>query len=369
MSKFFFVSAWGIKHEGRYDQALGALQNKSVHFCIGLFHSNETHNRDFDQTFNYMRDHITWIVPKAERLSYFEKMFSIFDYYTWIGLLISYILTSAILYKFTDSVKHTEYYQKFINCCLCSVMVLMGLPTNIVPKTQRGRYLFAAWSIFSIIINNVSKAVLIYLLNHDVFEKQIKNEKDLMESKLLLMLPEELGNSFKNGNDFDQYVYKNYKVCPTHETCIDKVAYGRNVAAVTTFKRKRILKFDYISSKGETLVYVFKKPIRKEIFNMYFQKGFPALPQINNALIKMKYGGFMRFFERITFNSYDVAKGKSRNRIPLINSNTLTISQLKILFKGYAFGVTLACLIFFMEVLRSSFLRKNQQISLSNRHS
>lgn len=212
-----------------------------------------------------------------------------------------------------------------------------------------GRNVFMLWSFFSILINNFMLANLVILFSQEVFGAQIKNEMDLMDSKIPFGIPEEALKYFRSDNEFDTYVRNNHEFCEVNMACSFRVVSSSNFAAIIISRMLLANRLNLLSSTGELAVYSFKKPIRKEYYNMYFVKGFPIFPQINNILLRVTSKGFAKYFDDYTRLFYDIEYGKNIVIKEKIRSQALGFEYFELFFKIYAIGMLIASFIFCFE--------------------
>lgn len=191
-------------------------------------------------------------------------------------------------------------------------------------------------------------ANLIILFTREVFGEQIKNDEDLMNSKIPFGLPHESLKYFITDSDFDKYVRNNHENCEIDMGCSLRVVSTENFAVVTISRFVFANKLDFLSPTGEMAVYSFKQPLRTEYYNMYFVKGSPIFPQVNNVLLQMTSAGFVKYFDERTRFFYDLEFGKNITR-EKIRSKILSLDYFNLFFKIYGIGIFIALLIFCFE--------------------
>lgn len=309
-------------------------------------------SQDFDMTFSYIEDYLHWLVPKARPLPHTAKLLSLCDTYAWLVVAGSYTAFSSMVFVLGMHVDKTNHFKDISVCFITGFLILLGQPVSVVPSSRIGIRLFVLWIFFSFLFTNVLKAHLVFILSHEIFEKQLENETDIMDAKIGFGMPDKAALSFSSDSVFDKYVRTNYESCGVNETCPLKVAKTRRFATMMLKRVMEVTMDMFLSPNGEMLVYLFKKPARLELFNMYFVKGFPMFPQINNILLWMKSAGFVLYFDSHVHEPYNIALGKKITAIKSIDSKALKYENVDIIFKMYMCGMMIACCIFLLEYFK-----------------
>ncbi|KAK4882786.1 hypothetical protein RN001_006105 [Aquatica leii] len=152
----------------------------------------------------YNVDDSIWVVPAPERIPPMESLKLVFKRTVWILILVTFILTSLILWllercKYANNQHNMAYY--FLKV---SSMTILGL-TNDRRLLRSFRFLIISYVIYSIHIQAVFTGKLFVLLTIPQFEQQIRTLTELSETNNSIIIRSEYLHYYNFTNYADVY--------------------------------------------------------------------------------------------------------------------------------------------------------------------
>ncbi|CAB3224760.1 unnamed protein product [Arctia plantaginis] len=284
---------WGVVYpNGSATGAYAMLRNGSTDLVVGNVEVTRILRKWFHPTVNYLQDEMTICTPKARQAATWDNLVIIFQWSTWMAVLVSLIVMSLIFHYFHYKENNSKVTKWPTNSLLMTFSMLLGWGATFEPRSSTFRILIFAWLCFSINMSISYESFLRTFLMHPRFEKQISTESDFIQSGIPLGGRKIYRSYFETNNANSSYLYRKYN-STTFLEGIRRTALERNFAVVSS--RRQAVYQDRKLGKGEPLIYCFP-----ESNNMYkysvailARKWFPILERFNTIIRSVTENGLI----------------------------------------------------------------------------
>ncbi|KAK5641581.1 hypothetical protein RI129_010128 [Pyrocoelia pectoralis] len=295
------------------------------------------------------------MVPAAKPQARWKRVANIFQINLWILTLISFMLVALVLCLFGFPFRDIRQYRSFIYCLMICFKSFFSQPIDI-PRYGVLRLVTGVWILFGLIMTATFQGRLTPVFNFDLFEKQIANVYDLIESKIAFGIYKENAFFFSHGNAVDKFLYDNYVDCPIDLSCLNRTAFQSDFAII---KPKRHIEYFigtiYMGKDGRPLIYMFKDNVCRILVTMAFPKGFPILSEVNKILLRLQVHGFTHFFnQKFSYLSMKAIQSAKREEASI---KVLQINDVFWIFFLLFFGLGFAAVVFIIELLMFKYFK------------
>ncbi|GIY29300.1 uncharacterized protein CDAR_399781 [Caerostris darwini] len=168
---------WGVqKPDGDWTGVIGMVHRKEADLGFSYLAVMEERFKDISFTNSYTRQEFLFVSHIGEDLSKTFSFVHPFDMATWILLLVTLMVVSAIFKIFLSSSVLNTFYQVFGN--------LLGQSIDFKDDAMRFSALFWIWCLFACIISWSYSAILLSFLIQPMKEVPIRTFYDLSEAVL-----------------------------------------------------------------------------------------------------------------------------------------------------------------------------------------
>lgn len=140
--------------------------------------------QDFDLSAFYYFENMVWVAPIALPIPKWLNIFVIFNYRVWLVCFGYVLLTALLLYlisRFAE--KERKRYKKWGIGLLVSFGVLLWSAAPKQPGTMMVRAAFISLTFYSLVLGAVYQSALITFLTNPVYEHQLSNIDEILESE------------------------------------------------------------------------------------------------------------------------------------------------------------------------------------------
>ncbi|KAJ3645388.1 hypothetical protein Zmor_023051 [Zophobas morio] len=327
---------WGSKSNGTYSHIYGELQRREGDMAVGVFHSKFDEHLDFDMSYSYMEDSTRWLVPKAKILPYWKRLSLIFAKEVYLSVIFS-IFLMVVVYRLFHNASYSSSWIMLYQILL--ELSLKQLPFNFRSVTM-------AWIASCLILSTMFKSKLIDIMSKDSYEHQISTLSDIVDSKLEIVIDHDIAKFYQNNtNAIEEQIKNNYRYCINPRICITRTAFIQDCVTVDFKRTNEYFLPQYIDSEGDVLFYLFKTPIFLVHIHLFFVKGYPIFPQIDEFLIRMRASGIIQhLYDNASHNARLALSKKSTFKVEVLG-----LEQLQVAFVIWSLGVGFSVLVFVVE--------------------
>ncbi|PSN50089.1 Ionotropic receptor 571 [Blattella germanica] len=340
--------------------------NKTSDIAISAFSRSGKLTVNFDCSVTYIQDNIVWFTPRGKRRSPWENLILIFSQLIWVLLSLSFVLFSVVTWQLAKlETNEHPCYQSAVHSFLNALVVLLGLTVKLLPKTTVLMALVYTWILFSLNIRTAYQSSLISFLTNPRFHEPIRNVEELLNSGIKYGFYPGIRSWFDDPNDPKMNeIFKNYIKCYDNIKCLNRMAYQRDFAVAGGKFNKMYLAAKHFTRSGKMLYLPMKINISFIYICMMFQKGSVFLDRFNEVIGRIITGGFIgHWWEEI----------KSKNLEPEIVNHAneydddddhfqvLNFVHLRGSFLLYTIGLSVAIIVFLLELVCNSFYRGNSR--------
>lgn len=327
---------WGYKlNNDSYTAMMNDLTSGKADLLIGMVISNHSLEDDFDNVNAVVDCSINFFIPIALPVDSWKNFTAVFDPKTWILIFTSTLAMMVTWWLYGQN-----------NFASSALTVWGGLFSNIDfnPASWRFRGVVLIWLLFSFLISSIYQGSLTSFLTKSVYEHQISNLKEMIESDLSYGGYSALRAQFnESGNPVFLKLHRNWVDCDLTEKCINRSAEKRDFGVLKNNRQLDYLMPKYSFASGKPKLFMIKKPVRTVLVCHTFEKGFPLFQAYQNMVLKLQENGLVDKWKR------DVARAA-----PSISENSfapLVIRDLKIAFVLLGIGNGVALMVFLVEIL------------------
>lgn len=216
---------------GSYTELYKMIADNNADILLGMIRLNESDADDFDSTYPYLTDHVTWHLATALEISKWKNLWMIFEPKIWCALCNIVVLNCFTWWLFGNRPGEVKNFKDIQYCFICGLCVLLA-GSQAKPKGQIFRGLFILWSCFSLLIVTAYQSQLISFLSKPIYDHQIQKGKDMLKYKLKFGYHEAIRNIFSDNTHKTNYrFYKEFTPCSVEGLeCVERAAIKRDFA-------------------------------------------------------------------------------------------------------------------------------------------
>lgn len=336
---------WGFQYpDGNYTFMYKLLYEKKADVMFGFLYGNSTYSKDFDSSHCHLLDPSVWWVPIALPVPQWKNIILIFDKTIWFSIIIIIPVISFCSW-FIERARGVRK-SNLITCILKSLNVLLQGSVE-QPLSFKNRFLFIIWVMASLLLFTAYQCQLVSILSKPAYDDQIRNLEQLVSSDLKIGFYPTVAEGFNEShNEIHKKILKSYISCSLTNECINRTAYKRDFA---TFKNQRsglyLIPKYFSFSNGRPMLFKFEEFGILSIIRFMTIKNWPLLDRFNIILMRLQTNGLITKWDR-DIKHLDYYKFSQGQNLVTLNMNHL-LSAFYVLF----FGLAVACLVFFTELL------------------
>ncbi|RZC34975.1 hypothetical protein BDFB_001396 [Asbolus verrucosus] len=328
---------WGSKIDGSYSHILGDLEEHRGDMTIGVFHSKFEEHLDFDMSYTYMEDGTRWLVPKARILPYWKRISLIFSKEVYLSIFFSVAIMMVVC--------HILYNISYSSTWILLYQILLEYSLNKMPAF---RIVIIVWTCCCLILSTMFKSKLIDTMSKNSYERQIDSLGDIVASKLHIIIDHDIAKFYDyQTNSDEEYVRKNYEFCPDPRICITRTAFEQDCVTIDFQRSNEFFLPQYVDPNGDVLLHLFKTPIFPVHIHLFFVKGYPIFPQIDQLLMRLRSNGVIEhLYDKAGYNARMAMSKKSKFSVEVLG-----LKQMQMAFLLWGVGIGASVLVFIIEYL------------------
>lgn len=336
---------WGYKlKDNTYTAMMSELTGGKVDLLIGMVISNHSLEDDFDNVNAVVDCSLNFFVPIALPIDSWKNFTAIFTGATWVLILAS---TMAMMVTWWGCERK--------GFATSALEVWGGLFGNInaAPTALKFRSVVLLWLLFSFLISSTYQGSLTSFLTKSVYEHQISDLEELINSDLSYGGYPALRLQFnETGNQVFKELYSNWVDCDLTEKCINRTAEERDFGVLKNNRQLDYLMPKYSFEGGKPKIFMIKKSIRPGMICHTFEKGFPLFEAYGEVVLRLHEGGLVGKWIR------DVARAPVS--VEESSFSPLEVKDLKVAYVVLGIGHGMAFLAFLAEVVSWRFSQKRK---------
>ncbi|KAG5670574.1 hypothetical protein PVAND_000827 [Polypedilum vanderplanki] len=333
------------------------LLTKKADVMIGGLYETQISRQLLSASIPYYQDDITWCVAPAGLAPKWLNVFIIFNFTTWIGLILTILITSIFLYYFV------KYEGKYHENYTWSFLIMFSLSTSQYahynPIKSGIKIFLASFFFFGLHISTAYHSYLINVLTNPRYTKQIDSVDEAITFGMKFKAAENARDFFMKNDSSTQYLLREYIVCKKLDDCFleltkDKklaVAISRSHALNNPLQLKDGIDFFCFPVEDNVVIYSAV---------MLFRKFYHLLPMIDDRIRTILESGLLSKWE---LDSVKIAKKKDSSDSssgghgngPQIK---LALEHVEGAFLLIIIGLIVALIVFIIELLVSYMIKK-----------
>lgn len=345
---------WGyLMPDGNFTMTFKSLHDKEVDIIFGMIIGNETMEEHFDTTVSHIDTAAVWFVPTALQIAQWKNLTVIFDGIVWSSIFFVLIL-NAFAWWLIGKKRETSASYNELSLCLMGSFYILLQGSFTVPHAWKLRFVVLIWSMSSLLIFTAHQCQLTGIITSPLYEHQISNLKELVESDLDYGFYPILKDLYTDPNNWvHKKILNNFKPCSLTTECMNRTAFKRDFALIKNKRQGAYLMPIYYSfPSGKPKLYTFKESEFVVWCKYYVRRGFPFVKRIDKLIMLLLANGLVAKWDG------DLALGAKVEDDPELEP--LSLNHLQGAFFLLLFGYVLSTCLFLIEEYYKRFWDKNK---------
>jgi hypothetical protein len=305
-----------------------------------------------------------WLIPCPAPVPRVERILGIFTLPVWFNLLLVLILTTAILWCYSNchfnTLKQVSPTYKTLSQSVSDVWaVSLAVSLPKLPDTTKFRVFFLLFVWYSFAINIVFQAFFITFLVEPGYSKQVKTFDELIQSGLMYGYFEET-EIFLNISKYHERtkIRSPRFYCSTHNECLERLMRHGDItmASLPTVAEYFALKIIQSYEKRNQVCFL-DEDTQKMFLVMYMQIGNPLLHRANTIIRRTIESGLVdNYWSMMKWRFRVKNVANSTYDAGLTDDNqyfSLKLSHLNVAFIVLSVGYILSSIVFIAELLHA----------------
>lgn len=276
------ISNYGVLNEnGIYTGTLGDVVNKRIDISGNGFFYNDYEADDLIEfTFPINADLMCILVPKAQKIPQWIKMFQCFQWRTWILFIITWIISIVLWLKMNRRSGRASFME--------IIAIFIAIPTKL-SKRNTHRIFLAFCMSFTVIITSIFQGTLVKSFSAETFYADVNTLEQLDRSGLLIA-------TSLNVFDSDTELMKSLqsKIIRVNTSAQYRAAKRRDVAAIERQSDANLLiNTKYKRHDGYPLLHLMDECVSSVFLGFIVPKRSPYLTMFNYGIMKFAEGGLL----------------------------------------------------------------------------
>lgn len=311
----------------------------------------ELFNSDYDIIIYYLQDHLTWCVPVARTLAFWENSKYIFTYGSWILMGATAALVSIVVLYLSAQRKASISFLQCIHTLFAVCSMMLGRVTRFNYDSCFLRLTFVGWLVICVITNVIIQSSLRSFIVHPHTEKQFESFEDILQIGMPFgghgIHIKKFDTSDKNNAAF----VRTYHWCKPLQLCIERVSQG-DFAIAAPLSYMRLYQQKQLAKISRTDIHCFVKEPWKTYSPMIFLwKHYPHRVRMQNIADRVFESGLLfKWYSEIITHKFQ----QSDEAIPRSTNKPLDINEYQAVGLFYAFSISLSVIVFVFEMFFSS---------------
>ncbi|KAL7026414.1 hypothetical protein ACKWTF_013904 [Chironomus riparius] len=175
-----------------------SILRRRADLMIGGLFENQISRKLLSSSIPYYQDDITWCVSKAGLQPIWLNVFIIFNYKTWIALILTLFITSAVLFIFVRI--EGNYRENYAWAFLIMFSVSTGQYAHYQPIRFGLKIFFVGFFFFGLHISTAYHSYLINVLTNPRYLTQIDSLTDAMKTNMTFKAAENAKEFFQKND-------------------------------------------------------------------------------------------------------------------------------------------------------------------------
>lgn len=189
---------WGyLNANGTGTGAISKLLNNETDLIIGDYFLKSDRKKFFDNSDPYFESHLIFVVPVAEKLSSFEKLFQPFELEVWIlffGFCTAGIFVILIVNQISKKTRQIVFGFNVHSPISNMLQIVLGHSQPILPDKTFARFILMLFVMFNLVMRSIYQGSLYRFLQSEESHKQVKSLEELYERNFKFYI----GQSFQD---------------------------------------------------------------------------------------------------------------------------------------------------------------------------
>lgn len=286
---------YGFKYgKGIYSNLYKLMYNYQGDMIFGTLKLNVSFHEEFDTIYPHMIDAVTWYAPRARQIAPYKNLFIVFQKSLWIILIAIFIMivpTWWLIGNASKSYQDTSFIHYFL---LAWYSLLLGSVRQ--PQKLIMRIFFITWIMSTFLLSTTYQSKFTSILTTPVYDKQISNEEDIINSGLQYGFDPMVRGEFNNSEDRVRWtIYKNFFSCNFENTlyCVNRTIKNRDLIVAKNKKNMIWCIQHYHNQTGLNAVYEFEQDAYTYLLRILVNQGFPLIEPMKNLVLLFRQNGLL----------------------------------------------------------------------------
>lgn len=291
-------------------------------------------------------DSFTWFVPDPNPIPQWKIVFIVFETNIWLMIINTFVIFSILFYVFSKF----KFDKKNNTFCSLSYHIMMmyssmlGVSIPFPPKLNNLRFLFLAWSIYSLHISAIYQQNMYSLMMNPIMEGEINSLHELKQSGLKTCVNklyyDLLIQVFNTSGELNTYI-----ICNNQLKIITNIMANKNISLL-----EKRMNTDFTGR-------LYHNQLRKlpEVFISYpvsilMTKAHVALEGLNMLIQRVVESGLLKKWTQDLFLMVPKAD-MHQDMEDLSSPKVLGLYDLQCAFFIWIFGIIFSILMFILEII------------------
>lgn len=334
-----------IKETYSFAELLQDLEDGLGDIYLGFCNMNFITYRQFDITYFVLEDSVIWIVPKPKKIEDWRLLVTVFTSKLWLSIVAGFFCCVTIFTAIAICTSSGRF-DNVANCFFLIYSTFLNMGYNIYPRTFKLRIICVCLVLFALNINAYLQGKLYSNMSQPVYEKEIANTVELLETGMPLIFNRATSLLFLFNGPVNLQVYRTY--IPSNNTNagddLIEVVENQNFATIVTesilntrpYARPLVTKFDVVRLKA----------------SMCVKRHYVLFEKIDELVKKFVEHGFVEKLTSQLKHSCGLLCYTNENCSSISNKRTVKLSyqNLEAAFFVYKVGLAVACVAFVVEM-------------------
>lgn len=361
-------NSWAsIDDKGRGGGVAGMVMGNKVNFTAGFVAVTPHRNKYMSPSNTYYTTNLVWMITPGEIISAVERMKNVFDRKTWMMILLIYVISIIVIFIIkcqSDVVKDFVFGRNNRSPFMTMLVVANGLVLTRLPGRNFARYLLMVFMLYGMVIRSAYTGTWFKFLKEELRINDPKDMDELISRNYSFFAIEELRflinpsqSATKLQKDIaekvvflDARLFKRFR-----EIYISK---GNSKAALLS--EDQVAYYNQNAKKNtknykKSFLHILPEVYMSVNLCIYFQKNSCLPSEFNRQIMNLNSNGLI-----------GGAKNYFANRIYLkkppqeIEPKKFGFNEVNGGFAFYIFGISIAIIVFFLEILYEKFKEKEK---------
>jgi hypothetical protein len=343
------------------------LLNKTTDIAVGATILRGEYTTAADPTVSFDSDRLMWYVPCSVKVPRWMSILRMFAPSVWLAVFASVFVAVIIWHclarprRGSGSLGEHHTYNNITSVFSTVCAVKLGMPAYVQPRTDPLRIFFFSWVCYSLAVNTVFQAFLTAVLIDPVYERQISNMEELLNSDLTFLLYEGHVPFYEESRDWkSERILDNHRACKRH-ACVDDMKSAAKVRESAVLWNNYLLEY---YTMGGFFGSATGRPLLCEVPDgtvlithdvMYVPNGNPLLERVNEIISCALEAGLYSKWKEALKNKLKVEARAIH--IASLEYCDLSMEHMESAFHILFLGYVLCIASFLVEIISNLFLR------------